>query len=258
VSRRAFDAARERTPEHAELPPARRITKRLGLPWQEIVAVAHEPEARRKNQSLAVKARGAGAGLAHHGARHCLATARRAPARRGLPLTRGGTAWSRRAARGSRAMAARALVPAELSPACCCFALRAGTASRRRLGCCSSSEGSTCEGLIETPAPAAMRASQAALNLVLLRTCRECADNHDWAFPTSYESGPQPTSHVDFFGSPQTWVGATARSLPLAPRFGTKTVVWPSIRVPRPALLSIQPGNAAVYSPSEPWMRSTS
>ncbi len=57
VSQRAFDAARERSAAHAELPPARRIAERLGLPWREVLAVAHEPAA-RQNQLLAVKARG--------------------------------------------------------------------------------------------------------------------------------------------------------------------------------------------------------
>lgn len=63
VSQRAFDAAaeavrsgKEYRAAHAELPPARRIAERLGLPWREVVAVAHEPEA-RQNQLLAVKAR---------------------------------------------------------------------------------------------------------------------------------------------------------------------------------------------------------
>ncbi len=57
VSQRAFDAAREHSSAHASLPPAKRIAERLGLPWREVVAVAHEPEA-RQNQLLAVKARG--------------------------------------------------------------------------------------------------------------------------------------------------------------------------------------------------------
>lgn len=56
VSQRVFDAFRERSAAHAELPPARRIAERLGLPWREVVAVAHEPAA-RQNQLLAVKAR---------------------------------------------------------------------------------------------------------------------------------------------------------------------------------------------------------
>ncbi len=56
VSQRAFDAARERSSAHASLPRAKRIAERLGLPWQAVVAVAHEPAA-RQNQSLAVKAR---------------------------------------------------------------------------------------------------------------------------------------------------------------------------------------------------------
>jgi hypothetical protein len=60
LSQRAFDAARERSAAHAELPPARRMTERLGLSWREVLAVAHEPEA-RQNQLLAVKARSAAA-----------------------------------------------------------------------------------------------------------------------------------------------------------------------------------------------------
>jgi hypothetical protein len=44
ATQRAFDAAREHSPEHAALPPARRITERLRLPWREVLAVAHEPE----------------------------------------------------------------------------------------------------------------------------------------------------------------------------------------------------------------------
>src|SRR5271165_1406439 len=57
VSQRAFDAAREHSSAHVSLPRAKRIAERLGLPWREVVAVAHEPEA-RQNQLLAVKARG--------------------------------------------------------------------------------------------------------------------------------------------------------------------------------------------------------
>ena len=56
VSQRAFDAARERSATHALLPGAKRIAERLGLSWREVVAVAHEPEA-RQNQLLSVKAR---------------------------------------------------------------------------------------------------------------------------------------------------------------------------------------------------------
>jgi hypothetical protein len=56
VSQRVFDAARERSASHASLPRAKRIAERLGLPWREVVALAHEPAA-RQNQLLAVKAR---------------------------------------------------------------------------------------------------------------------------------------------------------------------------------------------------------
>jgi hypothetical protein len=44
VKQRAFDAARGRSAAHANLPPARRITERLKLPWREVLAVAHAPE----------------------------------------------------------------------------------------------------------------------------------------------------------------------------------------------------------------------
>jgi hypothetical protein len=56
TTQRAFDAARERGPNHAGLPPARRITERIGLPWVEVLAVAHEPEARHA-QLVGVKTR---------------------------------------------------------------------------------------------------------------------------------------------------------------------------------------------------------
>lgn len=56
TTQRAFDAAREDSPGHAGLPPARRITERLGLSWREVLAVAHEPEA-EQNRLLAVKTR---------------------------------------------------------------------------------------------------------------------------------------------------------------------------------------------------------
>jgi hypothetical protein len=45
ITQRAFDAARERSPAHTWLPPARRITERLKWPWTEVLSVAHEPEA---------------------------------------------------------------------------------------------------------------------------------------------------------------------------------------------------------------------
>jgi hypothetical protein len=54
ATQRAFDAARERSPEHVALPPARRITERLGLPWCEVLLVAHEPE-EKQAQLLGVK-----------------------------------------------------------------------------------------------------------------------------------------------------------------------------------------------------------
>jgi len=57
ATQRAFDAAREGSPAHADLPRARQVTECLGLSWREALAVAHEPEA-RQNQLLAVKARG--------------------------------------------------------------------------------------------------------------------------------------------------------------------------------------------------------
>jgi hypothetical protein len=64
VSQRAFDAASEaapsgsgRSPGLADLPRARQITEQLGLPWRDVLSVAHEPEA-RQNQLLPLKARG--------------------------------------------------------------------------------------------------------------------------------------------------------------------------------------------------------
>ena len=56
ATQRAFDAARARSAKHAALPAARRITERLGLPWGEVLAVAHEPE-ERQGQLLGVKTR---------------------------------------------------------------------------------------------------------------------------------------------------------------------------------------------------------
>jgi hypothetical protein len=56
--RSAFDAERERSPEHADLPAARRITEQLKMPWREVLAVAHAPEA-AQNKLLGVKARSA-------------------------------------------------------------------------------------------------------------------------------------------------------------------------------------------------------
>ncbi len=45
ATQRAFDAAAARCEEHAGLPPARRIAERLGLPWRDVLKVAHAPEA---------------------------------------------------------------------------------------------------------------------------------------------------------------------------------------------------------------------
>lgn len=56
VTQRAFDAVRERSADHAELPPARRITEQLGLPWRELLAVAHQRE-ERQAQLVGVKTR---------------------------------------------------------------------------------------------------------------------------------------------------------------------------------------------------------
>jgi hypothetical protein len=55
-TQRAFDAKRERSAAHATLPAARRIAEQLGLPWREVLAVAHAPE-REQNKLLAVKTR---------------------------------------------------------------------------------------------------------------------------------------------------------------------------------------------------------
>jgi hypothetical protein len=56
ATQRAFDAARERVPCYASLPAARQIAEELELSWPEVLAFAHEPEA-RQNQLLAVKSR---------------------------------------------------------------------------------------------------------------------------------------------------------------------------------------------------------
>ncbi len=44
VSQRAFDDARARSAAHADLPSARRISEQLGLPWREVLEIAHAPE----------------------------------------------------------------------------------------------------------------------------------------------------------------------------------------------------------------------
>jgi hypothetical protein len=56
AAQRPFDAARKRSPRHAALPPARQITEQLRLPWCDVLAVAHEPEARQA-QLLGTKTR---------------------------------------------------------------------------------------------------------------------------------------------------------------------------------------------------------
>jgi len=43
VSQSAFDAARQRCPDRYPLPRAKRITERLGLPWRDVLALAHAP-----------------------------------------------------------------------------------------------------------------------------------------------------------------------------------------------------------------------
>jgi hypothetical protein len=43
VTQRAFDAARERSPAHADLPAARQVTEKLGLSWADVLAIAHAP-----------------------------------------------------------------------------------------------------------------------------------------------------------------------------------------------------------------------
>src|SRR5271155_3490956 len=54
VTQRAFDATRAGSAAHADLPPARRITERLGLPWREGLSVAPEPE-QEKGKLLGAK-----------------------------------------------------------------------------------------------------------------------------------------------------------------------------------------------------------
>ena len=49
VSQRAFDRARASSAEHAHLPAARQIAKEIGLPWPEVLAVAHAPEGKRSS-----------------------------------------------------------------------------------------------------------------------------------------------------------------------------------------------------------------
>ena len=56
VTQRAFDAERERSPAHAGLPPAKRITEKLGLSWEAVLAIAHAPE-KEQNNRLATKGR---------------------------------------------------------------------------------------------------------------------------------------------------------------------------------------------------------
>src|SRR5579872_5560287 len=56
ATQRAFDSVRDRNPEYAALPAARRITEQLRLPWREVLAVAHEPQARQA-QLVGVKTR---------------------------------------------------------------------------------------------------------------------------------------------------------------------------------------------------------
>jgi hypothetical protein len=56
ATQRAFDAARQRSDRFGVLPAARQIAEELELSWREVLAVAHENEA-RQNQLLAVKSR---------------------------------------------------------------------------------------------------------------------------------------------------------------------------------------------------------
>jgi hypothetical protein len=58
VSQSAFDAARERSPEHATLPRPKRITEQLRLQWREVLALAHAPET-EQNKLLGVRTRAA-------------------------------------------------------------------------------------------------------------------------------------------------------------------------------------------------------
>lgn len=75
VTQAAFDAARTRGPTHAGLPRAKRIAERLGLPWRDVLTVAHAPEA-EQNKRLGVGTRAAGADwLTSAGARSALRVA---------------------------------------------------------------------------------------------------------------------------------------------------------------------------------------
>jgi hypothetical protein len=49
VTQRAFDAEREHSAAHVGLPPARQITEKLGLTWEEALAIAHAPRAEQNN-----------------------------------------------------------------------------------------------------------------------------------------------------------------------------------------------------------------
>lgn len=49
VTQCAFDAARERSPAHADLPAAKQIAEKLGLPWADVLAIAHAPRAEQNN-----------------------------------------------------------------------------------------------------------------------------------------------------------------------------------------------------------------
>jgi hypothetical protein len=58
ASQRAFDIARERSPEHDGLPRAKRIAERLRLSWPDVLSVAHAPEA-EQNKLLGLGTRSA-------------------------------------------------------------------------------------------------------------------------------------------------------------------------------------------------------
>ncbi len=57
VSQRAFDRARAKSADHADLPAARQIARELKLKWPEVLEVAHAPEG-KWSSLLDLKARG--------------------------------------------------------------------------------------------------------------------------------------------------------------------------------------------------------
>jgi len=78
LPQRAFDDARPIGHERPALPRAKRIAERLGLPWADVLAIAHAP-ASEQNKLLGLKTRGAPAAWL---TRDCVRSAVRVAARR--------------------------------------------------------------------------------------------------------------------------------------------------------------------------------